>query len=159
MSCYKYTNSLANNPSGTGVTIAFYIGFTCLYIQNSYYRREIIKGNPASQWIESPNLYSASDDVGKWVHMEMSYTASTRTLRYFRNGLTIISIVLDADLDYSNPTPINVTIFDDINISELLITKECLHTANFAPPTEPYSWYNIKDAYRDIPTDKLHGYK
>ena len=161
VSYYKYANSLANNLNGNGASTTFYICFTCLYIRqsDSSYKCENTKGNPASRWIDSPALYSATDDIGKWVHMEMSYTASTRTLRYFRNGLIILSLVLDADLDYYNPTPIYFSIWDDVNISELLVTKECLHTANFVPPTEPYSWYNTKDAYKDITTDKLHGYK
>ena len=159
LSYYKYTNSLANNLNGNGASTTFYMSFTSLYIRqyDSSYICENVKGNPASQWIDSSTLYSASNDVGKWVHMEMSYTASTRTLRYFRNGLIIVAFVLDGD--FYNPTPIIVNIFDDINISELLVTKDCLHTANFTPPTEPYSWYNIKNAYRDIPTNKLHGYK
>lgn len=161
ISFYKYVNAMVSNINGNGNSSTFWFSYATLFIDSGgSYSFELTKGNPnPSRWIDTRNLYSANTDVGKWVHIEFSYNAASKTVRVFRNGTAVLTRVLDSDLDYYSPMPMTLIIQDDANISEILITKDCLHTANFEPPTEPYSWYNIKDAYRDIPTNKLHGYK
>jgi hypothetical protein len=96
-------------------------------------------------------LESLYNLVNRWTHWEVCYKSSTKTLYVFLDGELKHSVICPTPLRMSSPnyhrlgywsgSQSQIAYYDEF----LILPGVCLHTDNFIPPAEPYSFLKEAD--------------
>lgn len=92
-------------------------------------------------------IESHSNLVNRWAHWEIGYKRSTKMLYVFLDGILKYSVLCSSPLRMSSPSYTRTGRWGNVQSAytdEVMILQgECLHTANFAPPSEPYEYPEV----------------
>lgn len=124
----------------------------------------------ASSGTAGPNNWDISNAVvittitsvlNRWVHWEVCYQASSKTLFVFLDGVLKYSVVCAIPVKMQSPNytrsgnwaaGFSQSAYQD----ELMIIQgACLHTSNFTPPSDPYD-YPTADPFQGIDFDEYY---
>jgi len=99
-------------------------------------------------------ITTQAEVANRWAHWEVGYKSSTKTLYVFLDGVLKYSVLCSSPLRMSSPSYTHTGMWASGSQSayydEIMILQgECLHTASFTPPTEPYD-YQIVDPFPGI---------
>lgn len=135
-SCTFVVDMDVNISAGAGIILGHVNG------SNKY----IYATSHRSTWdlVNAVVIDTVANCLNKWVHWEVGYKASTKTLYFFKDGILKHSVVcpnpvyVDSTLACSLGTyaTVETAYFDEF----LILSGSCLHTENFTPPTEPYTY-------------------